>query len=176
MSKIQQVNASHEVIIRTAYGGPYPFPQAFNAEDRTKQAFKDECDINVIMRRYQSTGELEHVREAMPQYLDVSGLDFQEAQQFVASATSLFYELPSAVRLQFENDPAKLLEFVHDPKNAKEAVAMGFLDPEKVPPGWGGLNMPQPAPAPSGAVPGASSEGGQGGGSPPGTPAKPAGT
>lgn len=176
MSKIQQSNASSEVIIRTAYGGPYQFPQALCAEDRCKQAFKDECDINVIMRRYQSTGELTHVREAMPQYLDVTGFDFQEAQNFVAHATSLFHELPSSVRSQFENDPAKLLDFVHDPKNAKEAVAMGFLDPEKVPPGWGGLNLPPASPAPSGAVPGASSEGGQGGGSPPGGPAKPAGT
>lgn len=163
MSKTQQVNASHEVVIRTAYGGPYRMPQAFEGEDRTKQSFKDECDINVIMRRYQQTGELEHVRENAGRFFDASGYDFQAAQNFIADATSMFHAIPAEIRYEkFGNDPARLLDFVNNEANAAESVAMGFLDPEKVPPGWGGLNMPPASPAPSGAAAEASPEGGKG--------------
>lgn len=149
-------------IFRTAYGGPYRMPQVFEGEDKTKQSHKDECDINNIMRRYMATGQLEHVRDELPQYIDATGYDYQEAQNFIASANSLFAELPSEVRARFDNDPAQLLDFVHDPKNAQEAVQMGFLDETKLPQGWGGLNLPPPPPAPSGAALEGKTEGGKG--------------
>jgi len=140
----------------------------FTGESRTKQSFKDECDINVIMRRYQQTGILDHVRDAVPQYLDATAIEFQAAMDIVAQAQTIFEELPSAIRARFENDPAQLLEFVHDPANAVEAVAMGFLDPAKVPPHLlGSTASPDASRAaagvpPAAATPSAAGEGGKG--------------
>jgi len=104
---------------------------SFPERGKTKQEFKDECDINVIMGRYQKTGILpQDLNQKMPHYADVTGYDFQQAMQTVAQARSLFEALPSDIRARFENDPAKLLDFVHDPSNRAESLAMGFLDPE----------------------------------------------
>ncbi|WNK13533.1 MAG: internal scaffolding protein [Microvirus sp.] len=106
----------------------------FASQGRTKQEFASECDINNIMRRYLKTGIIDHVRDSAPQYLDATAFEFQSAMELVAQAQTIFEELPSSIRTRFENDPARLLEFVHDPDNVAEAVAMGFLDPAKLPP------------------------------------------
>lgn len=101
------------------------------ASDMTKQSFRDECDINVIMSRYQTTGILPQTRNALDaQYADVSGIDYQAAQNLVAGAKSMFMELPSSVRSRFDNDPGLFLAFTHDPKNREEMAKMGLLTPE----------------------------------------------
>ena len=103
------------------------------SEDKTMQQFIAECDINTILARYKTTGILPEVRNAAPTYLDATAYDFQVAQDIVAEAQSIFYNLPSAIRARFDNDPAQLLEFVHNPRNLDESVAMGFIDPSKLP-------------------------------------------
>lgn len=97
----------------------------------TKQSFAEECDINTIMARYMSTGELPELDQRAPQYLDVSaGIDFQESMEFIAGAKTLFNELPSELRGRFENDPRQFLDFVGDPKNRTEMADLGLLSPE----------------------------------------------
>jgi len=94
----------------------------------TKQSFKEECDINTIMSRYQSTGVLPELNTTAPQYLDVSaGIEFQQAMEYVAGAQTLFQELPSSIRNQFDNDPAAFLDFCGQEKNRPELAAMGLL-------------------------------------------------
>ena len=41
----------------------------------TKQSFKDECDINKIMAKFQKTGALNHYAKHAPQYGDASGIE-----------------------------------------------------------------------------------------------------
>lgn len=116
---------------RTAYGPRLRVPFATSGESRTKQSFKDECDINVIMRRYQQTGVLDHLAAGGPRYLDVTGLEYQSAMELVAAARTQFEELPSAVRAHFDNDPAAFLEYMEDPDPA-ELAELGLLTPEAV--------------------------------------------
>lgn len=142
----------HHPFIRDYYTPRTRSGITFAAQGRTKQEFAQECDINNIMSRYLKTGIIDHVRESAPQFLDASPVEFQEAMQIVAQAETLFEELPSSIRNRFENDAAKLLEFVHDPSNIAESVAMGFLDPSKVPPPPTAAST---APAASGAPSGA---------------------
>lgn len=97
---------------------------------RTKQSFRDECDINVLMRRYQETGVLDFVQKREPQYGDVTGVDFRESMELVAEASEAFNELPSSLRDRFQNDPAKFLDFVSDKKNLPEMGELGLLSPE----------------------------------------------
>jgi len=103
-----------------------------DGQGRTKRQFKDECDINVIMRRYAQTGTLEHVRHQEAQYADVTGHDFQKACDVVATARTMFAELPAHVRDRFKNDPQEFLEFVHDEDNLAEARELGLLSPEAI--------------------------------------------
>ncbi|AXH73798.1 MAG: internal scaffolding protein [Microviridae sp.] len=104
----------------------------------TKQSFKDECDINLLMSRYLATGELPNLNEAAPQYLDVSAVEFQKSMEFIAGANTLFQELPSAIRNRFQNDPAAFLDFCSHEKNRPELAAMGLLRDE----------IPSPIPTP----------------------------
>ncbi|AXH75311.1 MAG: internal scaffolding protein [Microviridae sp.] len=109
----------------------------------TKQSFKDECDINLLMARYMRTGELPNINERAPEYLDTTtGYDFQAAMQLVAEANSLFQDLPSRIRNRFQNDPAAFLDFCSDENNRPELAAMGLLkdiSPSPIP-------TPQPSP------------------------------
>src|SRR5262245_43276128 len=116
------------VNIRTAYGPKERVKLEFPAgEGRTKQSFKDECDINVIMRRYEKTGVLTHLRKVQPEFADCTGRDFNEAMNLVAEARTAFAELPSSVRDRFDNDPAKFLDFCQDEGNLDEAGELGLL-------------------------------------------------
>lgn len=96
----------------------------------TKQSFKAECDINTIMARYQSTGEMPNLDVCAPQYLDATGLDFQDMQNRVLHAQALFMELPSKLRSRFANDPGEFLAYVADPQNRAEMRELGLLNSE----------------------------------------------
>lgn len=130
---------------------------------RTLQAFKNECDINRIMKRYQQTGVIDHVNRAQPRFGDIQTYDFQESLNIVLEAEARFAALPAEVRDRFGNDPARLLEFVGKAENLQEAVKLGLVDAPPAPVG-GPLDTPvvvttapttaptTPQPAPSPAV------------------------
>ncbi|AXH77584.1 MAG: internal scaffolding protein [Microviridae sp.] len=99
----------------------------------TKQCFKDESDINTIMARYQSTGEMPVLNVVAPQYLDASGFDFQAMQDQVVEARNLFGQLPSTLRNRFANDPAAFLEYVQDEANYPEMRKLGLLKEVSLP-------------------------------------------
>lgn len=114
----------------SAYGPKLVIEHDFSQGGRTKQSFTAECDINNIMARYQKTGILDFVNQHEPQYGDATGADFAAAMQVVAEGQSMFNDLPSELRAQFDNDPAEFLEFVSNPANKKEMAQMGLLNPE----------------------------------------------
>jgi len=95
----------------------------------TKQSFKDECDINILMSRYERTGVLDFVNEHEAHYGDISPIEFHEAMNIVAQGKSMFEAMPGALRARFENEPAKFLEFVQDERNRDEAVSLGLVNP-----------------------------------------------
>lgn len=100
----------------------------------TKQAFKDECDINQILRKVQKTGMIEHLAEGEPFYGDVSDIvDYKEALNVVANANDLFMKMSPEIRERFSNDPAQLIEFLDNKENLEEAVELGICvkQPEK---------------------------------------------
>ena len=66
-----------------------------------------------------------------PQYGDVSEHDFQEVQNQLANAKTLFEELPDPVKAQFDNKPFKFLHFAEDPKNLDALVEMGLANAPK---------------------------------------------
>lgn len=97
---------------------------------RTKQSFRDECNINNIMKSFVRTGVLEHLNEHKPNYGFAPALTFKEALDTVHEATDMFADLPSAIRTKFSNDPAEFLGFVENPDNRSELALMGLLNEE----------------------------------------------
>lgn len=121
----------------TAYGPKkkvaISFPASEGPHGRTKQSFKEQCDVNNIMKRFQKSGVLDFTTRYQPQYADVTALSYQRAMDTIASANSMFHELPAHVRDRFENKPQAFLEFVNNPNNRAEARELGLLKPDSEP-------------------------------------------
>lgn len=120
---------------------------------RTQQQFKDETDINTIVRRFGLTGELpQNVRP--PVSGDFTGImDFQDALNAVIAAERSFMELPGALRARFANDPQLLMDFVADPNNYDEARKLGLLKPPEPQAPPVRVTVQPPATPPAGATP-----------------------
>lgn len=99
----------------------------------TQQSFKDECDINTIVRRFGLSGAMPE--PLAPQYGDFSdAVDFHSAMNAVRSASEGFMTLPADMRKRFDNDPANLIRFLQDDANRPEAIALGLVDAPPSPP------------------------------------------
>lgn len=95
---------------------------------RTKQSFKDECDVNAIMRRFEKTGIIEHVNRFQGNYGDFTQVpeNYHAAVNQVIAAQGMFMTLPARVRARFANDPGNFLAFMDDPANQEEMIALGL--------------------------------------------------
>jgi len=100
-----------------------------DSEDMAKQEFKEEVDINTLVRRFHLTGEMpQGVR--MPEYGDFIGIgSYHDAANAIAMAGEAFDAMPAEVRERFGNDPAAFVDFCLNPENIGEARKMG-LAPE----------------------------------------------
>lgn len=140
--------------IRSAYDGSRVRVRLIcvEGEDKTQQQFKDDCDINVLMARYERTGILPQGRDVPPQYADVSALDFTDAMNQIAMVNGVFSQLDARTRARFENNPEVMLEFIGDPANAAEAAKLGLLPepPQEAPQSAVAAPAPAPAEAPKG--------------------------
>ncbi|AXH78034.1 MAG: internal scaffolding protein [Microviridae sp.] len=105
--------------------------QTINEEpSKTQQQFKDECDINNIVKKFSTTGEFTHLTSKEGRYADFSQItDYRDMLDTVLYAQEAFASLPADVRLRFQNNPAELLEFVQNPKNYDEGVKLGLVQP-----------------------------------------------
>jgi len=94
---------------------------------RTQQNFKEECDINTIMRKFAVTGQIAPPSR-LPQYGDFTGVtDYKSALEAVMAASEAFYDLPAAVRSFFANDPAAFVDFCGDESNRDKAIELGLV-------------------------------------------------
>ena len=92
----------------------------------TKQSFRDECNINKIMEKFQKTGAIDHYAKYGGEYGEVPQAALLDAMNIVAQAEEMFADLPSSIRKRFSNDPAEFLEFMEDPKNRQEALKLNL--------------------------------------------------
>lgn len=76
---------------------------------RVQQHFKEEVDVNTIVRRFGATGQLPNF---MPRgmYGDFTGVeDYDSAVALIDRADRAFLALPANVRERFHNDPGELM-------------------------------------------------------------------
>jgi len=111
----------------------------------TKQSFKDECDINNIVRDFTPQGlaalTLQTFQQGTFQDLPDS-VDYQQALEIARSAEAAFAQLPAQVRARFDNSAERFLDFMQDPANQDEAIKLGLATDTRP------LEPPKPPPAP----------------------------
>jgi len=93
----------------------------------TEQAHKKETDVNLIVKKYDKTGLINHIQTIEAEFGDVTGVQFQEMQNKVANAKSAFAALPAEIRSKFDNDPSELLKFMDNPENREEGIKIGLI-------------------------------------------------
>jgi len=103
----------------------------FTEESRTKQAFKDECDINKIVARYKKQTGIDLAQQFAPftggEFGDFSDVvDYHTAMDRIIQAEANFEALPAILRKRFGNDPGHFVDFMTNPENADEIVKMGL--------------------------------------------------
>ncbi len=121
------------VFLRTAYN--YDKDAASNESglaceepSLAQQHFKDECDINNILRQFNITGLLPE-SPLSPRYGDFTGIgDYHTAMNRVFAAQDEFEALPAQIRARFGNDPAQLIEFLENSDNRPEAEELGLVE------------------------------------------------
>lgn len=155
MSKIPSEAASYYDFYKTN-GHPKPVHMP-GGPSLTRQEFADECDINILMKRYEAhaIGGPGNLGPLVPQYVDLSQApqDLLGYMALMASAESAFMSLPAQVRKEFDNDPVTFVDFASDPENLPQMRSWGLAPPARadvVPPSSAAS---QGAPA---GVPGAS--------------------
>lgn len=90
---------------------------------RTKQAFKDDCDINKIMGRYRKTGKVP--QSMRPKRYGEQKIDgFTEMHNKIASVKTMFEELPPETKALFE-DQNDFIEALSNPDREDELVEAG---------------------------------------------------
>ena len=116
-------------------------------EDKAHQSFKDEVDVNKIIKRFRNARQQLPARKL--QYMDVSGLrDFSHAMEIVDTAKEVFMDLPAEVRAYFKHEPARFIDYTanHSDQEVWDLVngppQEAPVDPAPTP--------PDPASAPAG--------------------------
>jgi hypothetical protein len=117
---------------RSAYNsGNGNYSETHNDDGLTEQSHAPSCDINLILAQFMETGIMPNMKQNNPQYGDVSEIDFQDIQNQLAHAKTLFEELPDPVKAQFDNEPFKFLQFAENPENNPALVEMGLAHAPK---------------------------------------------
>jgi len=97
----------------------------------TQQHFRDETDINNILRQFNVTGLLPET-PVSPKYGDFTGIgDYHTALLRVMATEEEFMNLPANIRARFDNDAGNLIEFLNDDNNREEAEKLGLVEPKQ---------------------------------------------
>lgn len=112
------------------------YAQDFSGDSPVQRHFKDSCDVNNIVRRYQQTGlDQDAHRVNLARFGWATSKSFDQAMFEVAAINSAFAELPSDERQFFQNDPGRWLDHLHaelekSAPEASEAVSEPSGSPE----------------------------------------------
>lgn len=137
--------------LRTAYDGLsayYSDLTGLSCPEPTlaQQQFKDDCNLNSIMERFNATGEMSHFHNIAAQYGDFTHVtDYQTSLNTIIAAQATFDALPASLRKRFDNDPSQFVDFCSDEKNRDELRSLGLLKPEVIPGAGSASNSASPA-------------------------------
>lgn len=94
-----------------------PEVRKYNKHGRTKQSYKDSCDINKLLEQGQREGSLSHLEKHGAVYGDYAAIDWDNLPLQLAEGQQVFNELPAELKKEFDQDPGKFFNYVTDPQN-----------------------------------------------------------
>lgn len=97
----------------------------------TRQEFKDEANVNNLLKRYALTGSFYDPLvkpKATLLFGDFTSCgDYQHACDVMIRMNDYFDSLPLEIRKRFNYEPSALLEFLENPENRGEAEKLGLI-------------------------------------------------
>lgn len=120
--------------LHSAYIPHAPVDLVNTEPSMTKQEFKDETDINILMARYEKDGIPPGLTTASPSYIDCTDIpDLRTALDIFIDAEKAFMSLSAQVRKEFDNDPLKFVDFADNKDNLPKMREWGLAPPEPEP-------------------------------------------
>lgn len=96
-------------------------PKDYSQDGRTKQAFKDQTDINKLLARAARGDTISHLAKHGAVYGDFSDIDdLMTAQARLAKGVEIFQALPAEIKREFNQSPAEFFNFVNNPENEEK--------------------------------------------------------
>lgn len=103
-----------------------PVRKKFTRPGRTKQEFKNDCDVNQILQRFTRTGTVPGTF-VRPQFLDCTSVpDLQQSLHIMKDAENAFLRLPATVRKHFDNNALEFVNFALNPDNVEQLREWGI--------------------------------------------------
>lgn len=102
--------------------------------DMCQQSFKDECDINNIVKRYiDVTGKEPNVPldGVINDFTGIGNMSLDEIQNAMIEKKMAYDGLPPKLKKRFNGDIVKMMAFINDPDNHAECVALGLYENKK---------------------------------------------
>lgn len=107
----------------------FMFATVNDQESLTQQSDAEDCDINIIMKKYASGGVLPAVIQPALQGDFSHVTDFTSALNAVREAEEAFLQIPAKVRAEFGNDPQRFIEFATKRENLDKLREYGLAPP-----------------------------------------------
>jgi hypothetical protein len=106
-------------------------PKLLKAAD---QSYKKSVDINNILKEYAKIGRTPEAQFTQEHFVDNTlAVPLEEAFNIVQKAYDSFYELPSIIRKQMNNDPSKLEAYLAEKENRDLLEKHGIFKKKKEP-------------------------------------------
>lgn len=117
-------------VIRSAYDGSRVEVLCGGGESMTRQEFESDCDINTIMERYITTGQIPP-QGRTPVFQDVSEMvDLKTSIDRIAAIQERLPELPRSARELFEQDSRTFMENLENVETVDDLRKLGILAAE----------------------------------------------
>jgi hypothetical protein len=97
----------------------------------TQQDCKDSTDINMIIKRYPVRVIRAQMAMHEAKFADVTGFDYQKAQNLIQESKMNFMKLDPDVRAKFNNNPGEYLEYLARPEPVKDMVDDKIKTPKR---------------------------------------------
>lgn len=128
---------------------PRRIQKVFRGKSLTQGSDQKEADIHYILRQVQR-GVLQFNIDHEGKYGDFSGeIDLQKAHNIITAAATMWEEVPSSIRKQFENNSGIFVDFMTDDNNYDAIQEMGLDNAHLTNPNPTPDESVETAPAPS---------------------------
>ncbi len=101
-----------------------PEEKKYTRHGRTKQSYKDSCDINKLLEKGAKAGSLSHLERHGARYGDFADIDWENVPLQLAEGRQVFNELPAEIKKEFDQNPGKFYDFVTDPENSDRVAKL----------------------------------------------------